>query len=184
MYNINRSESPWWRYTKDHDLQNGWRYTIDQDLHNGWKGLTYTGIKSRELKSHEHWHDLKEVAYKRCHQSGRSSTQTTMSTCPTMRIKVSRSNIVVDRLITSHWCIQITDARSPTDNENGNQGTKCNLTSVNICVEVKHLEESIDQGTLMYSQKFWWWENLRLMTENYQGTQMTLDSYPRINDLK
>ena len=30
---------------------------MDQDLHNGWKYLTYTRIKSRELKSHEHWHD-------------------------------------------------------------------------------------------------------------------------------
>ena len=29
----------------------------DQDLHSGWKYLTYTGIKSRELKYHEHWHD-------------------------------------------------------------------------------------------------------------------------------
>ena len=28
-----------------------------------------------------------------------------------------------------------------------------NLTSVNRCVEVKHLTGSIDQGTLMYSQK-------------------------------
>ena len=30
---------------------------------------------------------------------------------------------------------------------------ECKLTSVNKCVEVKHLRESIDQGTLMYSQK-------------------------------
>ena len=30
---------------------------MDQDLHNGWKHLTYTGIKARELKSHEQWHD-------------------------------------------------------------------------------------------------------------------------------
>ena len=29
----------------------------DQDLHSGWKYLTYTGIKSRELKSRIHWHD-------------------------------------------------------------------------------------------------------------------------------
>ena len=29
----------------------------DQDRHSGWKHLTYTGIKSQELKSHEHWHD-------------------------------------------------------------------------------------------------------------------------------
>ena len=43
--------------------------------------------------------------------------------------------------------------RSPTDNENGNQGTRVKTTSVNKCVEVKHLRESIDQGELMYSQK-------------------------------
>ena len=29
---------------------------------------------------------------------------------------------------------------------------ECKLTSVNRCVEVEHLRESIDQGTLMYSQ--------------------------------
>ena len=29
---------------------------------------------------------------------------------------------------------------------------ECNLTSVNRCVEVEHLKESIDQGTFMYSQ--------------------------------
>ena len=57
MYNIDRSESPWWGYTKDHDIHESWRYTMDQDLHNGWRYLTYTGIKSRELKSHEHSHD-------------------------------------------------------------------------------------------------------------------------------
>ena len=122
-YNIHGSESPWWGYTKDHDLHKGWRYTIDQDLHSGWKYLTYTGT------SHESWNlmntgTIKQVAYKRCHPSGRSSTQTATSTCPTMRIEVSRSNIVVHRLITGHWCIPLTDARSPTDNENGNQGTR------------------------------------------------------------
>ena len=122
-YNIHKSESPWQRYTKDQDLQNGWRYTIDQDLHNGWKCLTYTKIKSRELKSHDHWHD-QGGSMKRCHPSGRSSTQTATSTCPTMQIEVSSSNIVVHFLITGHWCIPLTDARSPTDNDNGNQGTR------------------------------------------------------------
>ena len=105
MHNIDISECPWWRYTKNHDLHESWRY------------LTYTGIKSRELKFHEHWHDqegsiygmppiwkVKKVAYTECHQSGRSSTQSTTSTCPTMWIEVSRLNIVVHRLITSHWC--------------------------------------------------------------------------------
>ena len=45
---------------------------------------------------------IKEVAYVECHQDGKSSTQISMSTCPTMRIDVSRSNIVVHRLITGH----------------------------------------------------------------------------------
>ena len=30
---------------------------------------------------------------------------------------------------------------------------ECKITSVNKCVEVEHLRESIDQGTLMYSQE-------------------------------
>ena len=30
---------------------------------------------------------------------------------------------------------------------------ECKLTSVNKCVEVEHLRESIDQGKLMYSQR-------------------------------
>ena len=122
-YNIDSSEFPWRRSTHDHDLHVGWRYIMDQDLHNGWKYLTCTGIKSRELKSHEHWHD-KGVAYMKWHQSGRSSTQSSMSTCLTTWIEVLRLNIVVHRLITSHWCIPLTDTRSPIDNENGNQGTR------------------------------------------------------------
>ena len=67
---------------------------------------------------------IKEVAYMEYHKDGRSSTQTAMSTCPTMRIEVSRSNIVVHRLITGHYCISLTDVRLPTDNDNGNQGTR------------------------------------------------------------
>ena len=56
---------------------------------------------------HESWDlmntgTIKEVAYVECRQDGISSTQTATSTCPTMRIEVSRSNIVVHRLITSH----------------------------------------------------------------------------------
>ena len=45
------------------------------------------------------------------------------------------------------------------------------------------MKESIDQGTLMYSQKL---EMVREPTTDEcksQGTQMTLDSYSRINDL-
>ena len=85
---------------------------------------------------------IKEVAYQKFHQYGKYSTQIAMSTCPTMWIEVSRSNIVVHRLITSHWCISLTDARYPTDNDNGNHGMECNLTSVNRCVEVEHLKDS------------------------------------------
>ena len=33
MYNIDRSESPWWRYTKDQDIHNGWRYLTYTVLH-------------------------------------------------------------------------------------------------------------------------------------------------------
>ena len=59
------------------------------------------------------------------------------------------------------------------------------MYTVNRCVEVKHLRGSIDKGTLMYSQK------LSMVREpvtddwKSQGTpKMTLDSNPRINDLK
>ena len=87
-------------------------------------------ISDRTLEAgDERWHlmnngTIKEVAYMTCHQAQRSYTQTTTSTCPIMRIKVSRSNMKDHRLITDHWCILLTDARSPTDNENGNQGTR------------------------------------------------------------
>ena len=43
------------------------------------------------------------------------------------------------------------------------------LTSVNKCVEVEHLKESIDQGTLMYSQNCRWRENLPLMTASLKA---------------
>ena len=128
--------------------------------------------------NHESWYlintgTIKEVSYMECHQSGRYYTRTATSTCPTMKIDVSRSNIVFHRLITDHWCILLIYTISPTDNENGNQGTKCNLTSVNRFVEVKHLEESIDQGTLMYSQEFRWWENLPLITVSLKELKST-----------
>ena len=61
---------------------------------------------------------------------------------------------------------------------------KCKLTSVNKCVEVEHLKESIDHGTLMYSQKLSMEREPTTDDCKSQGTQMTLDSYPRINDLK
>ena len=60
---------------------------------------------------------------------------------------------------------------------------ECNLTSVNKCIEVEHLKESIDQGTLMYSQNCRWQENLPLMTVSLKALKWTLDSYSRIDDL-
>ena len=61
---------------------------------------------------------------------------------------------------------------------------ECNLTSVNRCVEVEHLEESIYERKLMYSQKLSMEREPTTNDCKSQGTQMTLDSYPRINDLK
>ena len=126
---------------------------------------------------------IKEVVYMKCHQSGKSSTQTTTSTCPTMWIKVSRSNIVVYRLIIGHWCIPLTDVRSPTDNENGNQGTrvksnKCEYMCWGRTLERVHRSGDIDV-----------FPNLSMVKEpaidgcKSQGTQWTLDPYSRINDL-
>ena len=87
---------------------------------------------------------IKEVVYMECHQARSYSTQTATTTCPIMRIKVLISNMIDHRLITGHCCIALIEARYPTDNDNGNQGTECNKKSVNICVEVEHLRESID----------------------------------------
>ena len=61
---------------------------------------------------------------------------------------------------------------------------ECNLTSVNSCVEVEHLEDSHRSGDIDVFPR------LSMATKpitddcKSQGTQMTLDSYPRINDLK
>ena len=67
---------------------------------------------------------------------------------------------------------------------NRNQGTECNPTSVNRCVEFEHLKGSINQGILMYSQNCRWRENLPLMTVSLKELKWTLDSYSRIDDLK
>ena len=93
----NRSESPWWRYQMDQDLHRSWIYTMYQDLHNGWRYLTYTGIKSRELNL-MNTGMIKEVANAECLQAGKYSTQTTTSTCPTMRTKVS-----LERILGKKW---------------------------------------------------------------------------------
>ena len=138
------------------------QYIIDQNIHDEYIQWIKISIEVEDIQwikisimagdirhslesNHERWNlmntgTIKVVAYMEFHQSGRSSTQTSTSTCPTMRIDVLRSNIVVHYLITNHWCIPKIDVRSPIDNENGNQGKKCNLTSVNRCVEVKHLK--------------------------------------------
>ena len=55
---------------------------------------------------------------------------------------------------------------------------------MNRCVEVEHLKESIAHGTLMYSQKLSMAREPSTNDYKSQGTQMTLDSYPRINELK
>ena len=128
---------------------------------------------------------IKEVAYKKCCQSGRSSTQTTTSTCPTMQIEVSRSNIVVHRLITGHWCIPLTNARLPTNNENGNQGTrvqtnKCEYMCWGWTLERIHRSGDID----VFPRNCRWRENLPLMTASLKELKMTLDSNPKINDMK
>ena len=87
-------------------------------------------ISNNILESgHERWHlinigMIKEVAYVECHQYQRSSMQMGTSTCPITQINVSRLNMMVHRLITGHWCIPFIDARYPTNNDSGNQGTK------------------------------------------------------------
>ena len=139
--------------------------------------------------SHKSWNIMntsmiKEVVYMEFHQDGRSSTQTSTSTCPTMWIEVARLNIVVHRLITGHWCIPLTDTRSPIDNENGNQGTrvqsnKCEYMSWGLTLGRIHRSGDID-----VFPKF---SMVRKPTTDdckSQGTQMNLDSYSKINDLK
>ena len=139
--------------------------------------------------SHESWNlmntsTIKEVAYKRCHQCRRSSTQTTTSTSPTMWIEVLRSNIVVHHLIIGHWCLPLIDARSPIDNENGNQGTrvqsnKCEYMCWGWTLRRIHRSGDIDV-----------FPKLSMVREpttddcKSEGTQMNIDSYPKINDLK
>ena len=48
---------------------------------------------------------------------------------------------------------------------------ECKLTSVNKCVEVEHLRESIDLGTLMYSQKLSMARELAIDDYKSQRTQ-------------
>ena len=139
--------------------------------------------------SHESWNlmntgTIKEVAYKRCHQSGRSSTQIATSTCPTMWIEVSRSNIVVHRLITGHWCIPLTYARSPTDNDNGNQCTRVQTNKCENVLSSNTWEVPSIRGHWCTPKYCRWRENLPLMTASLKALKITLDSNPRINDLK
>ena len=136
---------------------------------------------------HERWHlmntsMIKELAYVECHQAQRSSTKTSTSTCPITRIKVLRSNMMVHRLITSHWCISLIDAISPTNNENGNQGTrvqsnKCEYMCWGWTLRRIHRSGDIDVFPKLSMAR-------ETTTDGYksQGTQMTLKSYPIIND--
>ena len=97
----NRSKSPWWIYT------------MDQDLHNGWRNLTYTGIKSWEVKTHEYWHDQGGSIYE-MPPIWKVFYTILYEHMSYTWIEVLRLNIVVHHLITSHWCISLTNARSPT----------------------------------------------------------------------
>ena len=102
---------------------------MDQDLHNGYKYLTYTGIKSQELKSHEHWHDqggstyemspLWKVFYTILYEY--------MSYYVNRGVKVEHSSPSFDY---QSLMYALTDARSPTNNENGNQ---CTRVKTNKC---------------------------------------------------
>ena len=134
-----------------------------------WSSYWMKIFDSTLESGHENWYlinicTIKEVSYMECHQARRSSTQTTTVTCPITWIKVLRSNMMDQRMTIGHWCKPLTYTRYPTDNDNGNKDTEWRKTSVNVCVEVKHLRESINHGTLMYSQICQWWENLPLMT--------------------
>ena len=166
-YNIDRSKYPWWIYTNDHDLH-------DEDIQRimisikakdiQWIKISITAGNVWHIleSSLESWtlmntSTIKEVAYMKCHQFGRS-------TYPTMWIEVSRSNTVVHRLITDHWCIPLQTQDHPPIMKMGIKVLERNLTSANKCVEVEKLEESIDRGTLMYSKNYQWWENPPLMT--------------------
>ena len=75
---------------------------MDQDLHNGWKYMTYTRIKSRELKSHEHWHDQGGSIYKMppVWKVFYTNRYKYMSYYTNRGVEVE--NIVVHRMITGH----------------------------------------------------------------------------------
>ena len=51
---------------------------------------------------------------------------------------------------------------------------ECKLTRLNKCVEVEHLRESIDQGTLMYSQKLLMEREPNTDDYKSQGTQTSI----------
>ena len=90
---------------------------MDQALHNGWKYLTYTGITSQEMISHEHWHDqggsiyeippIWKVFYTTCYEY--------MSYYVNRGVEVEHSRPSYDYRSLMY---------AVTDNENGNQGTK------------------------------------------------------------
>ena len=151
----------------DQDIHNDWRYTMDQDLHNSWRYLVSDGIKSRELKSHEHWHDQGGSIYGMPPNWKVFYTNHYECMCyyANRRPKVEHSSPSSN---TSHECIPIIDARSPTNNENGNQDAEWNLTSVNRCVEFEHSSPSSD-----YRSSIIMLTNARSPTNNENGNQGT-----------
>ena len=96
---------------------------MDQDLQNGWKYMTYIGINSRELKSHEHWNDKKGSIYEMppVWKVFYTNHYKYMSYYMNRGAEVKHSSPSSD-----YWSLMYTliDARSPTNNENGNQGTR------------------------------------------------------------
>ena len=59
-----------------------------------------------------------------------------------------------------------------------------NITRVNICVEVKHLGRIYQSGDIDVFPKLSMAREPTTDRCKSQGTQMNLESYPRINDLK
>jgi len=82
-----------------------------------------------------------------------------------MWIKELSSNIMRHHFITGHWCIPLTNARQPIDNESRYQGTEYILTSVTKVFDVEHLKTpSIKRHWCIPNCQ--WRESLPLMTAN------------------
>ena len=130
---------------------------MDQDLHNGWKYLTYTGIKSQDLKSHDTIYKIPPV--QKVFYTNRYEY---MYYYVNIGVKVEHSSPSSD-----YWSLMY--IVNPPIMKMGIKVLECKLTSVNKCVEVEHLRGSINQGTLMYPKNYRWRENLPLMTTSLQA---------------